>query len=216
MRVFTLSAILVACAYTNQLRVDSIVGKYKHNPFYGIGSTFELKEDSTFEYKWQAGLDWGETIGKWQIEDGFVILNSETQPKHQAIKYHLNKSLLTNSDSVVISVKDEEHNHELAHANVALLKDTTILIGGATNENGEIVLEKQSEADKIQITYIGYYTIEHPIGNTLYDSYHFSMISEFPYYQYFSNSKWQFKGKKMIGMIQLHELYEKRVYKKTN
>ena len=140
--LFTLLILCAACLSTKNLRMEDVVAIYQRSlPDWGVGSTMELKRDSTFVYKWWAGLMFGETNGTWEVNRSGVVLNSDFQPtREDSVYYKVESYLLGNADSLNINLKDDLE--VIPFASCLVKKDTNILFKGQTDLSGNIVVPK--------------------------------------------------------------------------
>lgn len=173
---------------------SSIVGKYIWSIFE-VYSIMELKSNHTFKYNWQEGLSGGESVGTWELNNSKLILNSSSQPNTEEYNYLMHEEKFQ-SDSISILVLDTM-NREIPFANCFTSKDSFIIASNTTNFDGKLTLPKHN-ANKIEISYIGFKKIVHPISDSIS---HISVkLIELPqYYEYFTNEKWIYKKDRLYS-----------------
>ena len=84
---------------------NDVSGFYRTKGGFEWGSSIYLNIDSTFSYKWQTGLIIGVTTGRWSIKNDSLILNSDWQPKEDAVPdYYLIDRSKVDSGEIVFEL----------------------------------------------------------------------------------------------------------------
>ncbi len=165
--ILALIFIFQSCSI-KKLSIQNLIGEYKHDVIYGVYSHLTLKEDSTFIFKWQQGLEWGKTKGRWHHEKNSIFLNSEKQLKAVKENYYIQDTLLTsnnNNDKLWVKLTDVD-GFPLPFANSYLLKrkkDTILNELADINGIFTFSIEKIRNAKNLHFNYIGFADINIPV-----------------------------------------------------
>lgn len=209
-KLLILFVCLIGCKTISHISQDQLLGKYQWHGLYGIASNISLNQDSSFVYHWQQGLISGTTKGKWDLEGENIILNSQYQPE-ETEKYEIDSFNHSKTGAYKIRVKDEK-NYSLPFVACVLMKDSTVIDGAETNENGICELKISNQANAIEISGVGYFTVKLPIYKLKGNEFSITMYEGSKYYQYFTNRKWKVTYKRLIDPEIKIDKYTKRNY----
>ena len=204
--------LILGCKTIKENSQNQLLGKYQWHGLYGTASNITLKKDSSFIYHWQEGLISGTTKGTWHLQGNILILNSARQPKER-VKFEINSYDESNTREYKILVQDKE-KYPLQFAVCALLKDSTFIDASETNEYGICKLGITSQANTLQISYIGYYNVEKPISELKGNEISVTMYEGDEYYKYFTNSKWKVANGRIINPKIKTDKYTRNYYEK--
>jgi len=213
--LFLVLTLIGGCKTGKDLDQTQIFGKYQWNGVYGIASNITLNKDNTFVYHWQEGLIEGKTLGTWHLqENNILILNSERQEEKRKA-YEISYFQKSNIGQYKIEIKDENENL-LPFAACALIRDSIIISGTESNESGICKLDITSEANTLEISYIGYSTIKLPISELKANEFSFTMFKSDDYYKYFKNKEWKFNNGRIIDPnIKIDKYTKSNYYEKV-
>ncbi len=187
-----------SCSIQN-LSTQKLVGEYRHDVIYGIGSFLELSNDSTFVFNWQQGLILGETLGKWRYEKNGIFLTSERQPEKVKSDYIVKDTLFSknnSNDTLWVKLTDIQGDIlPFAICNIFKRKKDTIH-SESTNINGELAipLKKITKAKNIHFTYLGFLKANIAVKQITSNSIVVKMKQENNPYVYFTNERWKIKA----------------------
>lgn len=204
--------LLIGCKTIKEINQDQLLGKYQWHGTYGIASNITLNKDNSFIYHWQQGLIGGTTKGTWILQGNTLLLNSTRQPEEKT-KFDINSYKETNTGEYKIHILDKEKN-SLHFAVCALLKDSTFIDGTETNENGICKLDMTNKANTVQISYLGYTTVEIPISKLRGNEFSVTMFEGEEFYEYFTNRKWKVTNRRIINPEIKADKYTKNYYEK--
>ncbi len=183
---------LLSCSSNRILTTSEIVGSYYMGDHFEINKHIKFFEDSTFEYHWQMGLLFGETIGRWKLDGEKIILNSNKQPLEKgAKKYEVSRLERETSDSLRVGVF-YMNNEPIPFANIVLKLDSMPISGKVSTKDGTVAFAKQ-DVDEVLISTFYFDLISQTLDSTV--SFIEFKLYEAPdeYYQYFTNEVWNYK-----------------------
>lgn len=201
--------LLTSC---KSVKFDSVTGNYRTKGGFEWGSHISLNRDSTFIYKWQSGLIYGETIGKWKLEVNNVVLNSDLQPpKDTPTNFNILDKRFTNSSDIVFDLFFPDSTTVLAAATGLMFHNGDTIRNIISDLNGNMRFPKQ-ENDSIKILFIGLKDIL--ISDSVNDYFKIATIDYLDnMVEYFTNEPWRVRGNHLIDKSKNQYYYEKRFYK---
>lgn len=177
-----------------------ISGKYYYglDPFTGSG-VIHLKADGSFVFDYSVHLLNAKATGKWRIEDGFLVLNSDKQPDDEEFKYqpHVEEKEVPGSASVTIKVVDDTHL-PLPGAKCSISAQQKVL-SDFSDDAGICSFEGVTAISSLMIELSGYRTIEYVPHSGKSNAFEVTLEIEWQNDQFFfTNDKWKIGDEKMI------------------
>jgi hypothetical protein len=212
MRYFIGILIFFLLSSCKTAKFDSVTGKYRTKGGFEWGSNISLNKDSTFIYKWQTGLIYGETTGKWKLSGNNLVLDSDLQPqKDTPSSFYIIDKRNTNSSDIVFDLYFPDSTDVLIGANGLMFHDGDTIRNVFSDIHGNMRFPKQ-ENDSIKILFIGLKDIL--ISDSVNDYFKIATVdNNGNMYEYFTNETWQVRGNHLIDKSKNQNYYEKRFYK---
>ena len=210
MKKILLFLIIIFSCSSLKINSEIIEGVYiLGNGVYG--NKLVLKENYKFEYNWAGGLLEGKTLGDWKIEEDFIILNSELQPRDEAFKnqYKILKSEFKHLDSIQIKVLDE-NRVPMQNADCYLKKNDSVIYNITSNSQGIAKLPKM-KADSLCVSFSFYDYVSIPLNNFHKDEIILELNQtnqSLEFYQFFTNEKFKYRRNKLIGSSTKYSKFE--------
>lgn len=199
--------ILTSCSVT---RFNDVTGLYRTKGGFEWGSSIQLDKDSTFDYKWQSGLNLGQTKGKWTIKGNSLILNSDYQPKFDTTPdFKILEFRNTKSDFILLDLLYQD-SIKLAGALGFLFYHRDTIDGKSSDINGLIKFKKQNY-DSLKVYFIGLRKILiKPTNNDYLKIMAFDNKRD---YEVFTNERWKINNDFLVDRTKNQYYYEKIFYK---
>jgi len=202
---------LTSCSLNNYERMS---GKYYTKGGFEWGSSIWIKEDSTFSYKWQLGLIFGQTDGKWDIKMNKLILNSDLQPlMFPKPDFYILNCNNKNLDKITINLLWTDTTGGLIGAYGEMFYGGKRIDEQISDENGLIMFKKQ-DFDSIRVSFIGLKNVV--LTNFNNDYYKILTTSVNEMYEYFTDETWKIRGSSLIDKTENKYYYEKKFRKIKN
>ena len=206
-----LIVLIVSCQSIKDFNEEKIYGKYRWYGIYGVTSSITLNKDKTFIYRWQQGLMNGTTNGNWRLVAQTLVLNSEKQPNDPVEKFQIISEESIPSNHYHLKIM-EENNEPMWFVSCTLMNDTVSIHHTVTDTNGVCKIPLVEEGNKIEICFLGYYSIDIPVGELNGNSLIIKMKEKAAYYEYFTNRRWKIKDDKLIDPAIKKDRYVKKNY----
>lgn len=144
MKFSQIIAFLLCFAFGCSYNKKSIVGVYTYDKHFEVQYTIEINQDSSFNFYWQHGLNFGITTGTLSRGSGSYILNSSTP--HKIINVN---EKITDSDSTTITLLDTS-NSPLGYFVVEINDSIKVL----TTEDGNVQVDKRVKINTIKVEFL--------------------------------------------------------------
>lgn len=203
---------LISTISCSTYRFKTVSGHYRTKGGFEWGSCIDLNQDSIFIYKWQSGLIFGKTTGKWKIEGNNLILNSDLQPQLDTLpNYRIIKTEKNNANKITIDLFWTDSLEVLIGASGLMFYNGDTIERQVSDLNGRMIFKKQV-ADSLKISYIASRDIL--MNDFNYDYYKIVTIAKNELmYEFFTNEIWKIRGDYLIDKTKNDCYYEKRFYK---
>jgi len=192
---FFIFSSVASCSLSKTVN-KNINGKYFWKHSYEVGESLKLNKNKSFILAWSAGLTKGITTGKWRVEDGYIILNSNLQPQNdQNSCFSLYEKKNTHSNHYTLQIREKNYA-KLFYVDCFLLKDSIVVSTFHSDENGICRLKKNKNANKLKVSYMGYHDVVIELKKLKSDSLVIEMKEGLPrHYRFYTESKFKKMGK---------------------
>lgn len=203
-----------SCVIDQAIKTQKIVGRYqKINAETNLVEVIHLMSDNTFEYR-SYGEKRLKTLGKWRLDDDFVILHSYAQPNNE-LDFGLIE-LPKNIDKSIYQIKiHDEAGQDMPGPSCQLRNIAAILSKDTTNNQGICTLTHMADATSLVIEHPGYKTVAIPLKQLESQNLIIQLKIDLGTYGYFTNRKMLINANKMfdlsINQEERGELHYKKI-----
>ncbi|WP_417608320.1 hypothetical protein [Owenweeksia hongkongensis] len=192
---------LCACSAPKNLSTEKVAGAYIQ--YSGSNNTtLDLYKSGVYKYQTFTGsggfgILFEESYGKWLLDSGSISLNSYQEWDTTWKAYEVLDVEYSQDDTLAVEILDS-CDIPIIFVNCVVFRKDTVVAGASTDFEGKARIDV-SRGDRLEFSNTGMSTAAIPLEtkkptNMVLRIYN----SQWPEYRYFSNTRWNFKGRKLV------------------